>query len=148
MSLEQIMKEKISADHLLFVSLKYTKTCDVMQNLLKRWKIMIDLVIDDLLIKLKKKKKIPSIPKAPRMKIEVLKKALKKFPEITETLEIHEFFKKVPDLEKTREAEFRKNVCLKIIEGEKETRIDMDKLKEYSEILETFIKFIKEYLSK
>ena len=40
--LEKIIKEKISADHLLYVSMKYTKTCDVMINLLKRWKIMMD----------------------------------------------------------------------------------------------------------
>ena len=44
--MEKIIKEKISADHLLYVSLKYTKTCDVIINLLLRWKIMIDIGID------------------------------------------------------------------------------------------------------
>ena len=50
-ALEKIIKEKISADHLMYVSMKYTKTCDVMINLLKRWKIMIDYSIDGLLDK-------------------------------------------------------------------------------------------------
>ena len=59
--LEKIMKEKISADHLLYVSMKYTKTCDVMINLIKRWKIMMDYSFDGLLDKAKKKKMIKNI---------------------------------------------------------------------------------------
>lgn len=147
MPLEKIMKEKISADHLLYVSLKYTKTGDVMLNLINRWKIMIDLVNDALLDKLKKKKKIKIIPMAPKMKIITLRGAFKKEEIILETLDLYEFFKKIPQLDKTRECEFRKHVCLKVIEGEKETRIDMEKLKEYSELLERFMKFIRVYLS-
>ena len=110
MPLERIMKEKTSADHLLYVSLKYTKTCDVMLNLIERWKSMIDLVGDALLEKLKKKKKIKSIPVAPKIKIEALKKAFKKQPEVLETIETYEFFKRDPNLEKTKECEFRKNI--------------------------------------
>ena len=52
--MEKIIKEKISADHLLYVSLKYTKTCDVIINLLHRWKIMIDLGMERLIDKAKK----------------------------------------------------------------------------------------------
>ena len=47
--MEKIIKEKISADHLLYVSLKYTKTCDVIINLLYRWKIMIEFAIEKLI---------------------------------------------------------------------------------------------------
>ena len=35
--MEKIIQQKISADHLMYVSMKYTKTCDVMVNLIKRW---------------------------------------------------------------------------------------------------------------
>lgn len=146
MPLERIMKEKTSADHLLYVSLKYTKTCDVMLNLIERWKSMIELCIDALLDKIKKKKIITAIPVAPKMKVDVLKEAFKKEPIVLDTLNLYEFFKKVPLLEKTRENEFRKNVCLSIINGE-EVRIDMEKLKEYSEIIEKFIKFVRGHLS-
>jgi hypothetical protein len=146
MPLERIMKEKTSADHLLYVSLKYTKTCDVMLNLIARWKSMIDLCNDAMLDKLKKKKTISSIPAAPKMRIIALRNAFKKEPVVLETLDLYEFFKKVPDTGKSRENEFRKNVCLRIIDN-KEVRIDMERLKEYSEILERFIKFVRAYLS-
>jgi hypothetical protein len=99
MPLERIMKEKTSADHLLYVSMKYTKTCDVMLNLINRWKSMIELCVDAMLAKLKKKKKIKSIPAAPKMKVIALRKALKKEPIVLNTLDTFEFFKRIPDLE-------------------------------------------------
>ena len=147
MSVEDILKEKTSADHLLYVSMKYTKTCDVMLNLLSRWKVMIETSLDALLEKAKKKKKVKIIPPAPLMKIAILRKIFKKEEIIIETLDLYEFFRKVPSLGTARESEFRKNVNLKITEFGKETRIDLEKLQEYAEILERFIKFVREYLS-
>ena len=54
--MDTIIKEKISADHLLYVSLKYTKTCDVIINLLLRWHAMIDLAFERLIDKAKNEK--------------------------------------------------------------------------------------------
>jgi hypothetical protein len=78
MVLERIIKEKTSADHLLYVSLKYTKTCDVMLNLIARWRSIIEVCMDALLEKIKKKKIITVIPTAPKMKIDILKDKFKK----------------------------------------------------------------------
>jgi len=146
MPLERIMNEKTSADHLLYVSLKYTKTCDVMLNLIERWRSMIELCMDAMLNKAKKKKLISELPEAPKMRVIALRGLFKKEPVVLETLDLYEFFKKIPQFEKRRENEFRKNVCLTIIDN-KEVAIDMEKLKEYSEKLERFIKFIRSYLS-
>jgi hypothetical protein len=143
--LEKIIKEKISADHLLYVSLKYTKTCDVIINLLKRWTVMISDAVDGLLEQLKKKKKIKSIPAAPRQKIELAKKEFKKVPEVMKTLELYEFFRRIENLRTVRESEFRKDVRLKVYNGE-ETIINLDKLKEYSANLESFISYVKQFL--
>ena len=57
------------------------------------------------------------------------------------------FFKRIPDTKKTREGEFRKHVNLKIIEQNGTTDINMDKLKEYADILERFISETKQFLS-
>jgi hypothetical protein len=146
--LEHIIKEKISADHLLYVSLKYTKTCDVMINLLKRWKIMIDYAIDGLLEKAKKKKKLKKVPTAPKIKLDVIKQVFKKDPEVTDAIEIYEMFKLIDVLKKSKESEFRKGVCLKVMYRGEEVRVDLEKLKEYSEILERFINYTKLFLSQ
>jgi len=145
-ALEKIIKEKISADHLLYVSMKYTKTCDVMINLLKRWKIMIDYAIDGLLEKAKKKKMIKTIPEAPRLKIDLIKIAFKNNKEVIDAMEIYEMFKLIDILNKTKEGEFRKGVCLRVTYKMKEVPINLEKLKEYSEILERFINYTKLFL--
>lgn len=145
--MERIIQEKISADHLFYVSLKYTKTADVMLNLIARWRSMIEMSVDRLIEKAKKKKLITSIPVAPKMKVDKLKEVYRKNQEIIKTLELYEFFKRIDSMEKLRENEFRKNVTLKVLDKGEWISIDMDKLKEYSIILERFISQIKQILS-
>jgi len=145
-TLEKIIKEKISADHLLYVSMKYTKTCDVMINLLKRWKIMMDYTFDGLLEKAKKKKLIKKIPDAPKSRLDLLRVTFADNPEIIDTLDEYMMFKLIDILPKRKESEFRKGVCLTVTYKREEVAINLDKLKEYSEILERFINFTKLFL--
>lgn len=141
--MEKIIKEKISADHLLYVSLKYTKTCDVIINLLHRWKIMIELAMDKLVEQAKKKKKWKAIPDAPRAKLVQLKKIFAKDELVSEVLGMYELFRDIDDLEKIRESEFRKGVNLRIEYKGNTIDINLDKLKEYADTLERFISSLK-----
>ena len=141
--METIIKEKISADHLLYVSLKYTKTCDVIINLLHRWKIMIEMGMDRLVEKAKKQKKWKPIPDAPRAKLVQLKRIYANEPVVSQTLMVYELFRDIENLEKVRESEFRKGVNLKVIYMGETINVNLDKLKEYSELLEKFISYLK-----
>ena len=145
--IEDIVKEKTSADHLLYVSLKYTKTCDVILNLLARWKSLIELSFDVLLKEGVEAGKVPHAPGSPKQRVEFMKIYFKKSEEIQAVIPLYIFFKRVPDLNKTRRGEFRKNVSLKIIEPTKTTEIDMEKLGEYAEIVERFISKVRKVLS-
>jgi len=142
------MQEKISADHLLYVSLKYTKTCDVILNLILRWRKMIETSIDAILVHAKKKKKISAIPIAPTEKLIVMKKLFKKDENFQEVLEMYEMFKKIEGLRKERIGEFRKNVTLKVLYRGEEVNINLEKLKEYSIMLEKFISTTRQFLLK
>ena len=141
--MDAIIKEKISADHLLYVSLKYTKTCDVIINLLLRWKVMIEQGMERLIEKVKKQKKWKPVPDAPRAKLVQLKQIYTGVSPVNETLELYEMFREIEKLEKVRENEFRKGVNLKVFYKNKEVNVNLDKLKEYSEILERFISYLK-----
>jgi hypothetical protein len=145
--IEEIIKEKTSADHLMYVSLKYTKTCDVILNLLARWKSLIELSFDTILENGVEKKKIPEMPTNPKQRIEFIKKYFKKNKIIQDVVPLYVFFKRVPDLKKTREGEFRKNVNLKVFEAAKVTEINMEKLGEYYEIVDKFVVEVKKILS-
>jgi len=141
--MDDIIKEKISADHLLYVSLKYTKTCDVIINLLLRWKIMIEMAMNNLVEMAEKKKKWKKVADAPRAKLIQLKKIYANVIEISSALELYELFRDIEKLDKVRESEFRKGVNLKVSYKEEIVNINLDKLKEYSEILERFISYLK-----
>ena len=144
--MEEIIREKISADHLLYVSLKYTKTCDVIVNLLLRWKRMIETSIDKILEHAKKKKKISLISTNPLGKIEQIKKLFKKDKNFLEVIELYEMFRKIKELRTERIGEFRKNVTLKVFYQGKEININLETLKEYAEMLERFISTTKQFL--
>lgn len=144
--MEDIIQEKISADHLLYVSLKYTKTCDVIRNLLLRWRKMIETSIEEILKHAKKKKKISSIPANPIGKIEEIKKLFKKDQDFLKVLEFYEMLRKLEELRTERIGEFRKNVNLRIFYKGEEINVNLDQLKIYAEMLEKFISTTKQYL--
>jgi len=144
--MEDIIQEKISADHLLYVSLKYTKTCDVILNLLLRWRRMIDTSINEILKHAKKKKKIASVSPNAVGKIEQTRKLFKKNKEFLEVLDLYEMLRKVEELKKERIGEFRKNVTLKVFYKGKEININLEQLKIYAEMLEKFISTTKQFL--
>ena len=146
--MEEIIKEKISADHLLYVSLKYTKTFDVIVNLISRWRRMIDTSINEILIQAKKKKKIKSISQNPIGKIEQVRELFNKDKEFLKVMDMYEMFRKIKELRCERIGEFRKNVALKVTYRGKEININLEKLKEYAESLEKFISTTKQFLLK
>ncbi len=144
--MDEIIQEKISADHLLYVSLKYTKTCDVIVNLLFRWSRMIEKSLDKILVHAKKRKKIKSISTNPLGKIEEVRNLFKKEKDFLEVIDMYEMFRKLPELRKERTGEFRKNVTLKIFYRGKEISVNLDQLKIYAEKLEKFISTTKQFL--
>ncbi|MFA5020121.1 MAG: hypothetical protein WC533_03410 [Candidatus Pacearchaeota archaeon] len=145
--MDKIIKEKISADHLLYVSLKYTKTSEVIVNLILRWSNMIDYALNKLLEHAKKKKLIKSIPTSPKPKIDLLKEIFKKDDVILDTIQLYEMFRRIDELKKESEGEFRKNVALNVCYRGEMLKINLDKLKEYSLTLEKFINHLKQFLS-
>ena len=144
--MEEIIQEKISADHLLYVSLKYTKTCDVIVNLILRWRKMIETAIDAMLQKAKKKKKISAVPLNPIGKIKEIRKVFKKDKEFLKVIDMYEMFRKIEELRKERIGEFRKNVNLKVFYRGKEVNINLEQLKIYADMLEKFISTTKQFL--
>jgi len=145
--MDKIIKEKISADHLLYVSLKYTKTTEVIQNLLFRWHSMIEYSLERMLKHAKKKKMIKSIPASPKPRVDLLKEVFSNEKDVLDTIELYEMFRRFDDLSRESEGEFRKNVALVVMYRGKEVRINLDKLKEYSTTLEKFINYLKQFLS-
>ena len=142
--MHQIESEMRAAQHLLYVSLKYTKTGDVILNLMHRWRQMIEYAVDMMVEKARKKKIVKEVPVAPKLKVALLAQLFKKEAVVVDTLHLYSFFRRVDTLEHVKEHEFRKNVALRVID-ENEIVIDVEKLKEWQALLENFIKFVRGY---
>jgi hypothetical protein len=143
--IEEIIKDKTSADHLLYVSLKYTKTGDVILNLLSRWKNLLEISFDFLIAQKIEAGKIPEEPNSPKQRIEFIKKYFRTKLEIQEIVSLYIFFKRVPDLPKTRVGEFRKNVALNVKLPNEVVVVNLEKLSEYSDKVDKFINLVKTF---
>ncbi len=144
--MEEIIQEKISADHLLYVSLKYTKTCDVILNLLLRWRKMIDTSIERILKHALKKGKLTKVEESPIGKLNQIKTLFKKDENFQKTIDFFMMLKKIEELKKERIGEFRKNVALKVTFRGEEVLINLEQLKVYADMLEKFISTTKQFV--
>ena len=144
--MQDIEKELKSAQHLLYVSLKYTKTCDVIINLMFRWQQLISVSINKILEHAKKKRIIGKVPATPVEKLNAVRELYKREEIVQRTLDLYEFFRRLPKLEQIREHEFRKNVALKVIDKEQVIEINMDMLKSWNMLIEDFIKFTRQLI--
>ena len=146
--MEEIIQEKISADHLLYVSLKYTKTCDVITNLLLRWRKMIETCIDHLLKKSQKEAKGPEVSENAMGKIKQIKELFSDDKDFIEVMDFFMMLRKLETLKCERIGEFRKNVALKIQFRGQEINVNLEQLKIYAEMMEKFINTTKKYLTE
>ena len=107
---------------------------------------MINTSIDALLRHAKDKKKIKEIPENNVKKIEEIKNIFKRDKNFKEVLEFYEMLRKIESLRNERIGEFRKNVCLKISYKGEIIEVNLEKLKQYAEMLEKFISTTKQFL--
>jgi len=139
--IENAKEELKRADHLIFVSLKYTRTKDVIESIIKRLISAHKIAVDSLVEYLKDKKKIKEIPFSFKEKLIILKKF--KQEEIKEFIEFTRFLIRIDKSEHSKKEEFRKNVALIAEEdGTIIAEVSIAVLKEYYKKTEGLINFI------
>ena len=144
MQIDDAKEEIKRADHLIYVSLKYTRTCDIMQNIFKRLVAAYDHAILASLEKAKEQGKTEFIPNSKMLKAESLYRLKRKFKE---HLDLYFFMKKVGASDFGRREEYRKHVTmLCYITEEKIEEINVPQVMEYFEKTKLFINDVEEYL--
>ena len=87
------------AEHLIYVTLKYTRTGDVMKSIIERLINSMNYSITDMLDYAKQKNKIKDVPMSDIAKLELLKRVLKqeimKYKNLKNKLELYIMFKNV-----------------------------------------------------
>ncbi|MBI2107257.1 hypothetical protein HYT57_04710 [Candidatus Woesearchaeota archaeon] len=142
--LEDNAKQELKrADHLLYVTLKYTRTVDVIKNTIKRLINAFDYAILEALEWTIKKKKIKKISDLNKLRAEDLNKV---YPEIKTYIDFYNLLKRVDRAEYTKKEEYRKNVTM-IVTDEMILEINIPKLKEYFEKTREFVEWVDTLVS-
>lgn len=147
-SIEKAKEELKRADHLIYVSLKYTRTVDVIKNIIKRLINAFDYGLDALLEYAKRKKKIEQKPVLVTKKCEIIKKLFKEEKELVKLVDFYLLLRKIDKADFTREREYRRHVTMiTTVDGEIMS-IDIDLIYKYFEKTKEFIEQIIEKTSQ
>jgi len=99
-------------DHLIFVTLKYTRTVDIIKSIIKRLIIAFDAGIVRLLEYHQKKKKIKEIHNVSLVRAKSLLGLYKNNKEIADFVDFYMLLRKLDKTQYTKKEEYRKNVTM------------------------------------
>ncbi len=100
------------ADHLLHITLKYSKTGDVMKSIIKRLLGAMDSGLDEALEFAKKKKLVKNIPKDFKEKIIMIQAVFPQAKNVREYVILHNNLKSLNKASYFVKEEYRKNITL------------------------------------
>ncbi|MBS3155283.1 hypothetical protein J4404_02170 [Candidatus Woesearchaeota archaeon] len=138
-SLEEAKNEIRRADHIIFISLKYSRTCEVIMNAIHKFILIFDYGILSLLKKLEKTKKIKAIPHSPLERAEYVEKYYK---DAKKFIKFYRLIKRIVKCEYTPREEFRKHITL-IVKEKKPIEITTLVLEDYFEETKEFIRYVE-----
>ena len=141
-AIDDAKEELKRVDHLIFVSLKYTRTVDVLLNVIKRLIDAYDFAIDALLRFAQEKKMISEeIPQSPLSKVDLVLKTFND-PVIKQNIDLYLMFRKIVNADYERFNEYRRHVTLKTKVDKETIEIKIDNVTEYYTIIKEFVKYI------
>jgi len=130
------------ADHLLYVTLKYTRTTEVIKNTIRRLIGVFDYASLEILEVEKAKGKIKMIPYLPLERMELLSKVLSGIKEAEDYILLYHLLKHIDKSEYKAKEEYRKNVTLMT----KDFDVDTPMLMLYFDKTKDFAKFANAYV--
>lgn len=139
--IETAEEELKRADHLIYVSLKYTRTCDVMKNAIKRMMSAFDLAMLDFLEHKRKNKRIGNVPQTAKERVSLVRNILSS--SVKKYLSLYKNLKDIDKAECIAIEEFRKNVTLRT-KTPKPKDVKVVDLYNFLEITKEFVAFMKE----
>ena len=140
-----LAKEELKrVDHMFYVSLKYTRTCDVIRNIINRMIASYNYVFSAILADLESDDKISAIPTHDRLRAEKVLELKKNHKEFIQ----HYFLlRKIHDAEFDRREEYRKHVTLLAKFGEDTIfEVNVPLILDYYKKVIEYIKMVEEEL--
>lgn len=145
--LDEAKEELKRVDHLIYVSLKFTRTVDVLKSIVERMISTITFVMDALLLKAKDQGKINEIPKLPSLKRSAVEKAYD-LVEMREFMEFYVLLRKIDKAVFEKAQEFRRHVTMTAVVDGQKIEVTIDIINEYFKKVKEFVTFAEKLLGE
>ncbi|MBI4449273.1 hypothetical protein HY641_04585 [Candidatus Woesearchaeota archaeon] len=142
-SLEDAKEEFKRADHLMYVSLKYTRTVDVIKSIVERLMNTYDFGMEVLL----HLKNVSNIPKIPKLRVEAVKKEYASHEHgdvIKNYLNLYLLLRVIDKANFDRSLEFRRHVTMTAHLEDKDVEISIDIIEDYFTRVKEFLNFVEQ----
>ena len=129
---EQAVDEIKRVDHLVYVSLKYTRTVDVIKNILDRMVASFECILNGILKEDEKKGRIFEVPNTPAAKLRDIRSLHSDEKSLMNILDFYVHLRKLHNAEYSASREFRRHVTMtaKLPDGEI-VEVNIDVISEY-----------------
>jgi len=141
-ALDNARDELKRVDHLFYVSLKYTRTADMMKHMIDRLISTFSFGIESLLKHAKEEKKIDEIPDNPAMRYKLLLKTYTD-EELANYISLYSNLRKIIRAEYTKREEFRRHVTMTCTIDDRIVEVNIDILKEHYETAKNFVNYVQ-----
>ena len=145
-SLHNAIEELKRIEHLVFVSLKYTRTADVLKSILQRMINAFSFGFNALLIYAKEQKLITDYPENKALRCNLLKEIYPNEKRLHEYIDYYLKLRKIVRAEYTQREEYRRHVTMSVVIDGEPIDITMDSVKEDFEMLNEFVKYVREFI--
>ncbi|MEM3154484.1 MAG: hypothetical protein QW165_02870 [Candidatus Woesearchaeota archaeon] len=142
-SIQLAMQELKRADHSIAVSLKYTRTVDVIKSIIERLINTIGFAFDALLKHAKLHKRIADLPALPRIKVEQVKKLYADDRTIVDFCDFYLLLRRIDKAKFSRAQEYRRHVTMTVhLDEGGSIEITIDIISDYFERTKDFLNYI------
>ena len=142
-ALDNAIIELKRVDHLFYVSLKYTRTADMMKHVIERIINSFSYGIESLLKHAMENKKIASLPENPALRCKLLLETTQD-PDIKNFIGFYLRLRKINRADFTKREEFRRHVTMTVaIDNGEIVEVNIDILKEYYERTKDFVSYVR-----
>ena len=148
-SFDLAIQELKRVDHLFWVSLKYTRTVDVIKHVIDRLISCIGYGLEAILKYAKDKKLVTHVPDNAGLRCDLLKKTFPDNAELVDYINFYLMLRKLSKAEYTKREEFRRHVTMiATIDKGEIVEVSIDVLKEYYEKTKNFIRLVKKIINE
>jgi len=142
-SLDNSKNELKRVDHLIFVSLKYTRTVDVIRSIIERMLNAFEFITNALLEKKRVRKKKLQIPPQIMLRCELANKEYND-EKIKENLDFYLELRDILKAKFTRREEYRRYVTMiSELSPGNTVEVDIDKINEYYQKIKEFLEYVE-----